>query len=230
MTKWLASEPAQLRMQRISLQVSPQIAPGLLRGIVLAAAMVLVRLLQGILLSFYPTTATVISIVLVALFGCATFSWGMFDGHHEINESGQNHHRDAAVTWLCAGLIAGILSGIVAWLVSLTYHNIYVQKLVSEITTVAAFTALLVFVPAIVAVALGRALARHQHSAAPHSDTVADTISNTDVFDAVHQEDSTNTDDTNPDPDTSEIDTSKIDTSETEALTEPDEAPDPKPH
>ena len=44
----------------------------------------------------------------------------------------------------------------VAWLISLVYKALYVGGLISEVTTFAAFTALLVFLPAILAVAIGR--------------------------------------------------------------------------
>ena len=49
------------------------------------------------------------------------------------------------MTWLLAGLFAGIVSGAVAWFISLFYKSLYVEGLINELTTFAAFTALLVF-------------------------------------------------------------------------------------
>lgn len=58
--------------------------------------------------------------------------------------------------WLVAGLVAGVVSGAVSWFISMIYPDLYAGGLVNELTTFAAFTALLVFLPAIVAVAVGR--------------------------------------------------------------------------
>ena len=64
---------------------------------------------------------------------------------------------DLAMTWLLAGLTAGLLSGAVSWAISLVYQSVgNVSGLMNELTTFAAFTALLVFLPAILGVAIGR--------------------------------------------------------------------------
>ena len=52
----------------------------LLRGLLFAVGMVVVRLVQGTLINMYETKAGLISIVLVVLFGIAAFVWGLFDG------------------------------------------------------------------------------------------------------------------------------------------------------
>ena len=51
----------------------------LLRGLLFAVGMVVVRLVQGTLINMYETKAGLISIVLVVLFGIAAFVWGLFD-------------------------------------------------------------------------------------------------------------------------------------------------------
>ncbi len=53
------------------------------------------------------------------------------------------------MTWLLAGLFAGIVSGAVAWFIHLFYSSLYVEGLINELTTFAAFTALLVFLMSI---------------------------------------------------------------------------------
>jgi MFS family permease len=129
----------------------------LLRGLAFAAGMVIVRLVQGTLINQYATKAGLISIVLVALFAIASFAWGLLDGRSDADANPDpDRRRDLAMTWLLAGLVAGVVSGFVAWLISLFYKNVYVEGLISEVTTFAAFTALVVFLPAIAAVALGR--------------------------------------------------------------------------
>ena len=129
----------------------------LLRGLAFAAGMVIVRLVQGTLINQYATKAGLISLVLVALFAIASFVWGLLDGRSDADANPDpDRRRDLAMTWLLAGLVAGVVSGFVAWLISLFYKNVYVEGLISEVTTFAAFTALVVFLPAIAAVALGR--------------------------------------------------------------------------
>lgn len=127
------------------------------RGLVFAAGMVLLRLVQGALINLNPTRAGIISVLLLVLFGVAAFAWGLLDGRADAHESPDpDRRRDLAMRWLLAGLLAGVASGAVVWLISLVYRNIYADGLVPEVTAFAAFTALLVFVPAMIGVALGR--------------------------------------------------------------------------
>ncbi len=129
------------------------------RGLVLAAGMVLLRLVQGTLINTYPTNAGMISLALVVLFGLAAFVWALLDGISDARANPDpDRRRDLAMRWLLAGLIAGVLSGIVVWVISLFYRNVYVEGVVLELSVFAAFTALLVFLPATLAVAVGRRL------------------------------------------------------------------------
>src|SRR5690348_7064713 len=129
----------------------------LLRGLVFAAGMIVVRLLQGAMINAWETKAGLISIVLVVLFAIVVFIWGVLDGQADARANPDPDRReDLAMTWLLAGLFAGIVSGAVAWLISLFYKSLYVEALLNEVTTFAAFTALLVFLFAIAGVALGR--------------------------------------------------------------------------
>jgi MFS family permease len=129
----------------------------LLRGLVFAALMVIVRLLQGAMINAWETKAGLISIVLVVLYAVAVFIWGFSDGRNDARTNPDPDRRgDLAMTWLLAGLFAGVVSGIVAWFISLFYKSLYVEALLNEVTTFAAFTALLVFLFALAGVSLGR--------------------------------------------------------------------------
>lgn len=161
----------------------------LLRGLVFAALMVFVRLLQGVLINALDTWALTISVTLVVLFAICVFAWGSVDGRGDARANPDPDRRgDLAMTWLLAGLFAGIVSGLVAWFISLFYDNLYAEALLNEVTTFAAFTALLVFLAAIAGVALGRYLVdrnappvvRHRHGDSERADT--------DVFEAVRTE------------------------------------------
>jgi hypothetical protein len=161
----------------------------LLRGLAFAAGMVIVRLVQGTLINIYETKAGLISIVLVVLFAVAAFLWGFFDGRADANANPDpDRRRDLAMTWLLAGLIAGILSGLVTWIVSLVYKNVYAEGLISELTTFAAFTALVVFIPAIAAAALGRFLVDRKR---PPQERRREDGTQADVFDAAREDDRT---------------------------------------
>ncbi|KUI17279.1 hypothetical protein AU193_03030 [Mycobacterium sp. GA-1285] len=161
----------------------------LLRGLVFAALMVIVRLLQGALINAWETKAGLISLVLVVAFAVAVFLWGFADGRADARANPDPDRRgDLAMTWLLAGLFAGIVSGAVAWFISLFYKALYVEALVNELTTFAAFTALVVFLMALAGVALGRWLVDRKADPTPHLHRAGeDDRADTDVFAAVSQ-------------------------------------------
>jgi hypothetical protein len=67
-----------------------------------------------------------------------------------------DRRRDLAMRWLLAGLVAGVLSGLVTWIISHFYSAVYVDGLGPELVVFPAFTALLIFLPTVFAVAVGR--------------------------------------------------------------------------
>ena len=161
----------------------------LLRGLVFAALMVFVRLLQGVLINAMDTWALTISITLVVLFAIAALAWGIADGRSDARANPDPDRRgDLAMTWLLAGLFAGVVSGLVAWFISLFYDNLYAEALLNEVTTFAAFTALLVFLASIAGVSLGRWLVDRKADQTPHLHHAHDDDrADTDVFAAVRQ-------------------------------------------
>ena len=168
----------------------------LLRGLVFAALMIFIRLVQGAAINAWETKAGLISITLVVLFAIVAFLWGFVDGRADARANPDPDRRaDLAMTWLLAGLFAGIVSGAIAWLISLFYKGLYVGGLINELTTFAAFTALLTFLLAIAGVALGHwVIDRHaddtprkHHGLAAEGEE--DERADTDVFAAVRQPD-----------------------------------------
>ncbi|MGB8404073.1 MAG: B-4DMT family transporter, partial [Mycobacterium sp.] len=129
----------------------------LLRGVVLAALMVIIRLLQGAMIGAWEKQALWISISLLVVFGIVTFVWGLLDGQKDAKAQADPDRRDdLAMVWLLGGLFAGVISGLVCWIISQFYDAIYTGGLLSELTTFAAFTALIAFVLGVCGVALGR--------------------------------------------------------------------------
>jgi hypothetical protein len=165
----------------------------LLRGLVFAALMVFVRLLQGVLINAFDAWALTISITLVVLFAAVALVWGITDGRADAQANPDPDRRsDLAMTWLLAGLVAGILSGLVSWFISLFYDNLYAQALLNEVTTFAAFTALVVFVAGVAGVAVGRYLV--DRNAGPFvRQRVDHDRADTDVFEAVRDDAPTET-------------------------------------
>ncbi len=170
----------------------------LLRGLVFAALMIFVRLVQGAAINTWETKAGLISITLVVLFAIVALIWGFVDGRADARANPDPDRRaDLAMMWLLAGLFAGIVSGAIAWLISLFYKGIYVGGLLNELTTFAAFTALLIFLVALAGVAIGHwvidrhaeDVPRQRHGLAAGDDERADT----DVFAAVRHPDADET-------------------------------------
>ena len=161
------------------------------RGLVFAAGMVLLRLVQGTLINANPTNAGMISLLLVLIFAAVAFLWGWRDGVADARASADpDRRRDLAMRWLVAGLGAGVVSGAIVWLISLFYGAVYADGLFAEVTAFAAFTGLLVFLPAIIAVTLGRWSVDRNRVDEPRRGADEDG-SETDVFDAVRDEDHT---------------------------------------
>ena len=160
----------------------------MLRGLVYAAAMVVVRLFQGALINAWQTQAGLFSVVLLLLFIIGVAVWGVFDGRADaIANPDPDRRRDLAMTWLLAGLVAGVLSGAVSWLIALVYKGLYTGGLINELTTFAAFTALCVFLPGIIGVTIGRW--RVDRNPPPRRPGTEDERADTDVFSAVRGDD-----------------------------------------
>lgn len=160
----------------------------MVRGLVYAALMIVVRLVQGALINAWQTQAGLFSVVLLLLFVIAVAVWGVIDGRADaIANPDPDRRGDLAMTWLLAGLVAGILSGAVCWLIALAYSGIYTGGLINEVTTFAAFTALCVFLPGIIGVTIGRwRVDRNPPARRPGTD---EDRADTDVFSAVRGDD-----------------------------------------
>jgi hypothetical protein len=167
----------------------------MLRGLVYAAAMVVVRLFQGALINAWQTQAGLFSAALLILFIIGVAVWGVLDGRADARANPDPDRRgDLAMTWLLAGLLAGVLGGAVTWLLALFYKGLYTGGLLNELTTFAAFTALCVFLPGIVGVTIGRWRVDRQTEKTPEKhhglDQKRERDGDTDVFSAVRDDDS----------------------------------------
>jgi len=166
----------------------------MVRGLVFAAAMIVLRLFQSALINAWQAQAGLISLVVLLLFFIAVIVWGVIDGRADAKATPDPDRRqDLAMAWLLAGLVAGVLSGAVSWVLSLFYKGLYVGGIINELTTFAAFTALLVFLPGITGVAIGRWRIDRQLEKEPvkhHGLAAEHERADTDVFTAVRGDDS----------------------------------------
>ncbi len=129
----------------------------LLRGLVFAAVVVVLRLIQGALVDAFPTQAGWISPVLGLFLAIPAILWAYLDGRADARaQMDPDRRQDLAMVWMIAGLIAGLLGDLVCWFIGLFYPVLYTGNLISELTSFAAFTALLIFVTGVVAVSIGR--------------------------------------------------------------------------
>jgi hypothetical protein len=165
----------------------------MMRGLGLAALMVVVRLFQGALINAWQEWAAWISVVLLLLFIVCAALWGLIDGRGDATANRDPDRRqDLAMTWLVAGLIAGIVSGAICWLIALFYKGLYTGGLLNELTTFAAFTALTVFLSGIIGVTIGRWRVDRQFEKTPekhHGLADKQRDGDTDVFTAVRGDD-----------------------------------------
>lgn len=142
-----------------------------IRGLGLALVHAVVRTFLGAAVTQWPEQGSILrwfSLIVVIL---AAFLWGAFDGirdrraHPDPDDS-----ADLTMMWLKAAFVAGILAGAVSWFVGVVFDIAVTNgSLFFEVTSGAAFTVLLVFVPASIAVALGRFLAGRESKGARDS-------------------------------------------------------------
>lgn len=136
--------------------------PWLLRGLGLTLVHVLVRVLLGVALVQWPLQGSMLRMVALAVVVLATIVWAGLDGIRDQRAHPQSDDgADLTMLWLKAAAVTGLAAGLLTWLID-TVGPIQtgVKSLFFELTSGAAFTVLLVFVPATAAVMLGRLLVR----------------------------------------------------------------------
>ncbi|WP_016935102.1 B-4DMT family transporter, partial [Rhodococcus sp. R1101] len=102
----------------------------------------------------------------------AAFVWAGLDGirDHRAHPD-PDEGDDLTMRWLAAGAVTAIVGGVLTWLVdTVTPVPVGVTSLFFEITSGAAFTVLLVFLPAMAAVTSGRFFARRSERKAARDD------------------------------------------------------------
>ncbi|WP_407443926.1 B-4DMT family transporter [Rhodococcus sp. (in: high G+C Gram-positive bacteria)] len=132
--------------------------PWLVRGLGLSLVHVVVRALLGAALMQWPLQGSILRWLGLAVVILAAVVWAGIDGIRDRRAyPDPDDGEDLTMRWLAAGAVTGIVAGFLTWLVdTLTDIPIGVKSILFELTSGAAFTVLLVFLPAMAAVTAGR--------------------------------------------------------------------------
>ncbi|MFC4602700.1 B-4DMT family transporter [Rhodococcus kronopolitis] len=136
----------------------------LLRGLGMAFVHVVARVLLGIAVTEWPLHGSSLRWVSLAAVILVAMVWGGIDGiRDERAYPGEDEGADLTMRWLKAGVLAGLVAGLATWAVGLVSDiALGENSLFFEMTSGAAFTILLVFVPATLAVTIGRLIVRRE--------------------------------------------------------------------
>lgn len=127
-------------------------APWLLRAVVLVPVHAGTSVGVELLARSRPEQGSWLRLAALALLVLVALVWGTRDGARA-----DRTEDDLPARWLKAGLATGPVAAFAAWLVrTLAVDATGLESLWGQLTGGAAFTALLVLVPAVVGVALGR--------------------------------------------------------------------------
>ncbi|MBB5915788.1 hypothetical protein BJY24_004700 [Nocardia transvalensis] len=132
-----------------------------LRATALGVLTVVLRTVLGWGMVYYPTHGAWMRILCLIVLIAAVVAWGLLDGRADRrkNPDPERGGEDLTMRWLKAGIVGGLGSGVIAWVLDyLPKFELGDNGLGFEITAGASFIILLIFVPAMVGVALGRFL------------------------------------------------------------------------
>ncbi|MBF6463866.1 B-4DMT family transporter [Nocardia beijingensis] len=137
----------------------------LLRAVVLGALVVALRAGLGFAMVYWPTHGALMRILCLVVLVAAIVSWGVLDGRRDRIASGDAERgADLTMMWLKAAVVGGVGSGLVAWVLDFVPgFDLGDNGLLFEVTAGAAFIILLIFVPALIGVGVGRMLAERQN-------------------------------------------------------------------
>ncbi|MGK8523085.1 B-4DMT family transporter [Nocardia asteroides] len=132
----------------------------LLRAVVLGALVVALRAVLGFAMVYWPTHGALMRILCLFVLVAAIVSWGVLDGRRDRIASGDSERgADLTMLWLKAAVVGGVGSGLASWLLDFVPRfELGDNGLLFEVTAGASFIVLLIFVPALIGVGIGRML------------------------------------------------------------------------
>ncbi|WP_225727394.1 MULTISPECIES: B-4DMT family transporter [unclassified Nocardia] len=129
-----------------------------LRAVGLGALVVVLRAVLGFAMVYWPTHGAWMRVLCLILLLAAVVYWGILDGRRDrAVHVDPEHGSDLTILWLKAAVGAGLGSGLVAWLLDfLPRFDLGDNGLLFELTASASAIILVVFLPALLGVAIGR--------------------------------------------------------------------------
>ncbi|MEV6768990.1 B-4DMT family transporter [Nocardia sp. NPDC051030] len=140
-----------------------------LRAVGLGALTVVLRTLLGFAMVQWPTNGSYMRIFCLIVLVAAVLAWGFLDGRADRRKNAEPENgADLTMVWLKAGLAGGLGAGLVAWLLDfLPKFDLGDNGLLFEITSGASFIILLIFIPGMIGVTIGRFLAGRERKNNP---------------------------------------------------------------
>ncbi|MEV0946576.1 B-4DMT family transporter [Rhodococcus sp. NPDC049939] len=134
------------------------------RGLGMALIHVLVRVILGFSITHWPLLGSPLRWLSLAIVVVAALVWAGMDGIRDRRENPDPADgADLTILWLKAAILGGIVAGFGSWLIDvLPFLNVTQNSFFFELTSGAAFTVLLIFAPAMLAVFLGRYYVRRE--------------------------------------------------------------------
>lgn len=132
----------------------------LLRALALGGLAVVLRVLLGFAMGYIPTYGVWLRLLCLVVLTGAAVVWGLRDGRADRHEHpNPEHGTDLTIRWLQTAVVAGVACGLVSWLLDfLPKIDLGDGGLLFEATAASAFIVLLVFIPGLIGVAVGRRL------------------------------------------------------------------------
>ncbi|MET7769002.1 B-4DMT family transporter [Nocardia sp. NPDC005366] len=144
-----------------------------LRAFALGVLVVGLRTALGFAMVYWPTHGSTMRILCLFALLAVIVAWGVFDGRADrLENPDPERGADLTIRWLQAAVAGGIGSGLVSWILDwFPRIDLGDNGLLFEVTAGASFIILLIFIPALIGVGIGRMLAgrREEKSATHHS-------------------------------------------------------------
>ncbi len=140
-----------------------------LRAIVLGALVVFLRAALGFAMVNWPTHGVWMRMFGLFLLVAVVLYWGLLDGRKDRSaQPDPERGTDLTLLWLKAAVAGGVGSGLGAWLLDwLPKFDLGDNGILFELTAGSAFIVLLIFIPALIGVGLGRILADRANNKQP---------------------------------------------------------------
>lgn len=138
----------------------------LFRGVAMSVVHIVARVLLALGVVNSPLQSTTWKGLAVAAVIFIALVWGGIDGIRDARTHGDpDYYEDLTVKWLKAGVFTGVVSAIVCWcLGTWVMAGIGQATFFVELIAGGSFTTLIVFVPAFIGVAVGRAIIRRDQN------------------------------------------------------------------